>query len=77
MQYLLEWRVALAKDLLRTERPSIAQVAQRVGYQSATAFTTAFTRVAGCSPTDFARAASSSRQDVTLAGGIVPSSSAV
>ncbi|PRC45106.1 AraC family transcriptional regulator [Mycobacterium sp. ITM-2017-0098] len=69
MQYLLEWRVALAKDLLRTERPSIAQVAQRVGYQSATAFTTAFTRVAGCSPTDFARAAASDRQDVTLAGG--------
>lgn len=69
MQYLLEWRVALAKDLLRTERPSIAQVAQRVGYQSATAFTTAFTRVAGCSPTDFARAAASDRQDVSLAGG--------
>lgn len=69
MQYLLEWRVALAKDLLRSERPSIAQVAQRVGYQSATAFTTAFTRVAGCSPTDFARAAASDRQDVSLAGG--------
>ncbi|PRC55021.1 AraC family transcriptional regulator, partial [Mycobacterium sp. ITM-2017-0098] len=33
------------------------------------AFTTAFTRVAGCSPTDFARAAASDRQDVTLAGG--------
>ena len=55
MQYLLEWRVALAKELLRTERPAIAQLAQRVGYQSATAFTTAFTRVAGCSPTEFAR----------------------
>ena len=23
MQYLLEWRVALAKDLLRTERPTV------------------------------------------------------
>lgn len=67
MQYLLEWRVALAKDLLRTERPSIAQVAQRVGYQSATAFTTAFTRVAGCSPTDFARAAASSDSEVCRA----------
>ncbi|WP_419197175.1 AraC family transcriptional regulator [Mycolicibacterium austroafricanum] len=55
MQYLLEWRVAVAKELLRTERPGIAQLAQRVGYQSATAFTTAFTRVAGCSPTAFAR----------------------
>jgi AraC-like DNA-binding protein len=59
MQYLLEWRVALAKELLRTERPSVAQLARRVGYQSATAFTTAFTRVAGCSPTEYAHAASS------------------
>ena len=57
MQYLLEWRVALAKDLLRSEAPSVAQLAQRVGYQSATAFTTAFTRVAGCSPSEYARGA--------------------
>jgi AraC-like DNA-binding protein len=55
MQYLLEWRMALAKEVLRTERPAIGQLAQRVGYQSATAFTTAFTRVAGCSPTEYAR----------------------
>ena len=59
MQYLLEWRVALAKDLLRSERPAVAHVAQRVGYQSATAFTTAFARVAGCSPTEYARATAS------------------
>jgi AraC-like DNA-binding protein len=55
MQYLLEWRVALAKDLLRTERMSTAQVADRVGYQSASAFTTAFTRLTGCAPTEFVR----------------------
>ncbi len=55
MQYLLEWRVALAKELLRIERPAVAQLAQRVGYQSATAFSTAFTRVTGCSPTEYAR----------------------
>jgi AraC-like DNA-binding protein len=52
------WRVALAKDLLRTERPAVAQVAQTVGYQSATAFTTAFARVAGCTPAEYARLAS-------------------
>jgi AraC-like DNA-binding protein len=55
MQYLLQWRVAFAKDLLRTERLSTAQVAGRVGYQSASAFTTAFTRLTGCPPTEFAR----------------------
>ncbi len=55
MQYLLEWRVAVAKGLLRAETLSVAQLAQRVGYQSPTAFTTAFTRVAGCTPTEFSR----------------------
>lgn len=54
MQYLLEWRMAMAKDLLRRGHLSTAQVAQRVGYNSAGAFTVAFTRVAGCSPSEFA-----------------------
>jgi len=55
MQYLLEWRMALAKDILRNERPSLAEVADRVGYQSASAFSTAFTRLTGTSPSQFAR----------------------
>lgn len=55
MQYLLEWRVAQAKDMLRRERPSLAEVAERVGYQSASAFSTAFTRLTGRSPSEFAR----------------------
>jgi AraC-like DNA-binding protein len=55
MQYLLEWRMAIAKNLLLTERPSLAEVAERVGYQSASAFSTAFTRLTGRSPSEFAR----------------------
>ena len=55
MQYLLEWRMALAKDMLRGERPSLAEVALRVGYQSASAFSTAFARLTGRSPSEFAR----------------------
>lgn len=55
MQYLLEWRIVLAKQLLREGQMSAAQVAQRVGYATASAFTAAFTRVAGCTPTEFAR----------------------
>jgi AraC-like DNA-binding protein len=55
MQYLLEWRVALAKDILRRERPSLAELAERVGYQSASAFSAAFTRLTGRSPSEFAR----------------------
>jgi AraC-like DNA-binding protein len=55
MQYLLEWRMAIAKDLLRRERPPLAQLAERVGYQSASAFSTAFTRLSGSAPSEFAR----------------------
>jgi AraC-like DNA-binding protein len=56
MQYLLEWRMALAKDMLRRERPPLDEVAERVGYQSASAFSTAFTRLVGSPPGAFARA---------------------
>lgn len=55
MQYLLEWRMALAKDMLRTEHPALADVAERIGYQSASAFSTAFTRLTGRTPSEFAR----------------------
>lgn len=57
MQYLLEWRMALAKDMLRRDRPALAEVAERVGYQSASAFSTAFTRLTGRTPSEFARSA--------------------
>jgi AraC-like DNA-binding protein len=57
MQYLLEWRMAVAKDLLRRERPPLAELADRIGYQSASAFSSAFSRLAGCSPSEFARGA--------------------
>jgi AraC-like DNA-binding protein len=58
MHYLLEWRMAIAKDLLERERPPLAELAEKVGYQSASAFSTAFTRHAGCPPSEFARAGS-------------------
>ena len=56
MQYLLEWRMAIAKDALRRERPPLAQLAERVGYRSASAFSSAFTRLTGSAPSEFARA---------------------
>ena len=54
MQYVLEWRVAMAKHLLLRERLGIAEVAEKVGYESSTGFSTAFSRLTGCSPRDFA-----------------------
>lgn len=57
MAYLLTWRMALAQDLLRRGAGSIAEVAERVGYSSASTFTVAFARHVGESPGRFARAA--------------------
>lgn len=56
MDYLLNWRMALAKTLLRRDALSVAQVAERVGYRSAATFSMAFTRHAGLSPGRYARA---------------------
>lgn len=56
MVYLLAWRMALAKDLLRRENLGISEVAERVGYGSASTFSTAFRRHIGQSPGRFARA---------------------
>jgi AraC-like DNA-binding protein len=55
MEYLLTWRMALAKDLLRRSDGRIAEIAQRVGYGSASTFSVAFTRHVGRPPTQYAR----------------------
>ena len=55
MEYLLAWRMAVAKDLLRRCDFGLAEVARRVGYGSASAFSTAFSRHVGQSPGRYAR----------------------
>ena len=57
MAYLLTWRMALAQDLLRRGAGSVAEVAERVGYGSASTFTVAFARHVGQPPGRYARAA--------------------
>jgi AraC-like DNA-binding protein len=54
LSYLLQWRIAVAKDLLVREGLSVAEAAFAVGYQSASAFSTAFTREMGRPPREFA-----------------------
>lgn len=58
MAYLLTWRMALAKKMLRTGGLTITQIAQQIGYGSASAFTAAFTRHTGCSPARYSRTGS-------------------
>jgi AraC-like DNA-binding protein len=55
MEYLLAWRMALAKRLLRERELGIEEVAERVGYGSASTFSVAFARHAGMPPARFAR----------------------
>lgn len=55
MAYLLSWRLAMAKNLLRRSEFNVAMIAARVGYSSASAFSVAFTRHVGVSPTQFAQ----------------------
>ena len=58
MEYLLAWRMAVAKNLLRRKDVSVAEVAERVGYGSASTFSTAFSRHVGQPPARYARASS-------------------
>ncbi|MBL8216516.1 MAG: AraC family transcriptional regulator [Bryobacterales bacterium] len=62
MQYLLAWRMAVAKGLLRRGDLPVHEVAERIGYGASTAFSTAFRRYVGVSPRDYL-AASAKRDD--------------
>ena len=55
MEYLLAWRMALAKQLLRRRELTMNEVAERVGYGSASTFSVAFARHAGVPPARYAR----------------------
>lgn len=55
MAYLLAWRMALAKQMLRQNGSRMAEIAERVGYRSVSAFSVAFTRSSGQSPAHYAR----------------------
>ena len=62
MEYLLAWRMAVAKDLLRRHDLGLAEVAERVGYGSASTFSTAFSRHVGQPPSRYAASVRTSPQ---------------
>jgi len=61
MEYLLAWRMAQAKNLLRRKEGGITEIAERVGYSSASTFSVAFTRHVGLPPARYAREQMESR----------------
>lgn len=55
MQYLTQWRMQLAANLLRRSTASLSQIAEDVGYQTDTAFSRAFRRLYGAPPAAWRR----------------------
>lgn len=55
IDYLSRWRMTLARDELRHGTKSIGEIALAIGFQSSSAFSTAFTKAIGCSPRQFQR----------------------
>lgn len=55
--YLSRWRMRLAERALRQGEASVAQIAADLGYGSESAFSTAFKRVTGRSPSEYRRQA--------------------
>lgn len=54
MEYLLAWRMEIAKELLRSNRMAVSEVAERVGYGSTSTFSVAFSRHVGQAPSRYA-----------------------
>ncbi|MFJ4094105.1 AraC family transcriptional regulator [Kitasatospora sp. NPDC089913] len=57
LTYLTTWRMTLAADLLRDTDDTVAAVARAVGYADAFAFSVAFKRARGHTPSDWRRQA--------------------
>ena len=55
MEYLTRWRMLLAGDRLANSSDPISVIALALGYESESAFSTAFKRVMGCSPRQYSR----------------------
>jgi AraC-like DNA-binding protein len=55
MEYLTRWRMLLAGDRLTHSSDPLAAIAVSLGYESESAFSTAFKRVMGCSPRQYSR----------------------
>jgi len=55
MEYLLAWRMEIAKEMLSNNELTVSQIAERVGYGSTSAFSVAFSRHVGQPPSLYAR----------------------
>jgi transcriptional regulator GlxA family with amidase domain len=61
MDYLLGWRMVVAKQLLGAGELAVSAIAERVGYGSSSAFSVAFSRHVGMAPSEYIRRLRQSR----------------
>jgi len=75
MEYLTRWRMMLAGDRLMHSSDPISIIALSLGYESESAFSTAFKRVMGCSPRQYSRGRAGptpTREEAVRAGQLEP-----
>jgi AraC-like DNA-binding protein len=71
MDYLTRWRMLLAGDRLAHSDESVSAIALSLGYESESAFSTAFKRVMGCAPRQYGlrhRSASAAQDEANTVG---------
>jgi AraC-like DNA-binding protein len=64
LQYLAQWRMTKAAQLLREHDDSVATIASKVGYANTVAFTKAFSRLQGVGPGAYRRQWSGSAKEL-------------
>jgi len=67
MEYLTRWRMMLAVDRLVNSDDPVSEIALSLGYESESAFSTAFKRVIGSSPRRYSRERKQTRSREALA----------
>jgi AraC-like DNA-binding protein len=55
MQYLMHWRIQIAASQLAGTQDTLAVIANRIGYDSEAAFSRAFKKIVGSSPSEWRR----------------------
>ncbi|MBU9847236.1 AraC family transcriptional regulator [Rahnella ecdela] len=67
LEYLTRWRMLLAGDRLTNSKEPVSAVALSLGYESESAFSTAFKRTLGCSPRQYGQKGEAGEENAALA----------
>jgi AraC-like DNA-binding protein len=71
IEYLMRWRMVIAKDALPRGSKTLQRIAEEIGYESTSAFSTAFRKRLGCPPGQFALRLETTHSSTNLAEPIL------